>query len=369
MRVVRGSDEPGEDWSRPGDRAQLLVSLLESNQFPVFTVDRPQFDSAVLDGVESDNGIVVAVQVSRGDAPDRPYITVRSAAISDSIVEPELVEFIEREGERLVPSRVARPDGETAPSETAITLNVEGELLDGVLRVDADVWAARVTTRRLTVSGKRRMHITILGRRVPYSDVRLRVIDDIGPYVEGWQSLRRQLTRQAVESAEQTSPDPDEIGLEAHRRLILFSLSDGSLASARHGRRWRPPQSWGSDAFQLWERAVRSHKHLTGQSVDTASAAITEMLSHITSLASTASWFEDPMHREAAIEETLRFAVMGLPVPSQPAQQAWMEVWQARSASLRREPTAERMSRDIHRYETLESKWRLSWEEWIRRRA
>jgi hypothetical protein len=69
---------------------------------------------------------------------------------------------------------------------------------------------------------------------------------------------------------------------------------------------------------------------------------VTLVVKHLTILQEQAPWFTGEARlREAAIDETLRHAVQGADVPSQPAQQAWARYWARRTSPPGQEPGEE----------------------------
>ena len=67
---------------------------------------------------------------------------------------------------------------------------------------------------------------------------------------------------------------------------------------------------------------------------------MTVAVNHLGFLQENAPWFSaDPRLRAAAIDETLRHAMLGDAVPSEPAQEAWARSWSTRVT--RRRPDRE----------------------------
>jgi hypothetical protein len=70
-----------------------------------------------------------------------------------------------------------------------------------------------------------------------------------------------------------------------------------------------------------------------------ADEVVTSVINHLGHLAEQGRWFSgDGRLREAAIDETLRHAMLGDAVPSAPAQLAWSRSWSARLERTSRQP-------------------------------
>jgi hypothetical protein len=70
-----------------------------------------------------------------------------------------------------------------------------------------------------------------------------------------------------------------------------------------------------------------------------ADEIVTLVVNHLTSLQEQAAWFTaEPRLREAAIDETVRHAVLRDDVLSQPAQLAWARYWALHSSLPGQEP-------------------------------
>jgi hypothetical protein len=156
-------------------------------------------------------------------------------------------------------------------------------------------------------------------------------------------------------------------GVAALRALADFSLAANARirAAERAGREPRTPVGSGPMHAALWQRAVRERQRLAGGGARAADEAVTAVINHLGHLDERAAWFgADARLRETAIDETLRRALLGEPVPSEPAQQAWDRYRSEHLAWLRVDPqTAERMTLTRTR-EALAEDWRLAWAAW-----
>jgi len=92
---------------------------------------------------------------------------------------------------------------------------------------------------------------------------------------------------------------------------------------------------------------------------------VTAVINHVGHLDERAAWFgTDPRLREAAIDETLRRALLEESVPSEPAQDAWDRYWSEHLAWLRVDPQeAERLAHARDR-DTLADYWLRAWARW-----
>jgi hypothetical protein len=163
------------------------------------------------------------------------------------------------------------------------------------------------------------------------------------------------------------SPLPDlspAEGVAALRALADFTLV--SQAEARPGVRTRP-LGWGLMRSRLWHRAVREQQRIGAMSEQAADEVVTSVIDHLGHLAEKAPWFGAPGQlREAAIDETLRYAMLGDAVRSEPAQLAWARYWSA-SPSAGRQPDPATMRAEFESLLALEDGWLAAWEAWTRR--
>jgi hypothetical protein len=90
---------------------------------------------------------------------------------------------------------------------------------------------------------------------------------------------------------------------------------------------------------------------------------VTSAVNHLVHLDSEAAWFTaDARLREAAIDETLRYAMLDDRVPSERAQDLWARYWASRT-SFDLEP-GEHLARAAADQETFEANWNAAWEAW-----
>jgi hypothetical protein len=115
----------------------------------------------------------------------------------------------------------------------------------------------------------------------------------------------------------------------------------------------------------LWQRAVRERQRLAGAGARTADEAVTAVINHLGHLDDRAPWFgTDSRLREAAIDQTLRRALLADSVPSEPAQDAWDRYWSEHLAWLRLDPQAADRLAQARNRDTLADYWLRAWARW-----
>jgi hypothetical protein len=117
----------------------------------------------------------------------------------------------------------------------------------------------------------------------------------------------------------------------------------------------------------LWQRAAREQARISGIGERQADEIVTLVVNHLTELQEKAPWFTaEPRLREAAIDETLRHAVLGEDVPSKPAQQAWARC-SARHTSMPGQEPGEALRAYRETGIPLITAWLQAWELWAAR--
>jgi hypothetical protein len=76
----------------------------------------------------------------------------------------------------------------------------------------------------------------------------------------------------------------------------------------------------------MWQRAVRELERSGRLSREAANRTVTSIVNQLTRLAERADWFADKRLADLAVDETIRYAVLGQPVSSRDAQLAWERV-------------------------------------------
>ena len=179
--------------------------------------------------------------------------------------------------------------------------------------------------------------VTIIGRGLALESVRLALVTDLRPFFEARNALIDARIRRARQRPRPPLPelDPAE-GVAALLALAEATLAEHRAISAAHprrARRLRGDLGWGQLRSALWKRASAEHQRLRGTDRFTADDAVTVAINHVIFLEENAPWFTaDPRLRAAAIDETMRHAMLAEEVPSAAAQDAWARSWSARQA-------------------------------------
>jgi hypothetical protein len=378
--MSQSSDDEYREWVRRlRDQSRRdAESLLPRPDYPIFGLAAPTLTPAVLLH-QSTNGFPVLVALRYGfwGTATGPHVTVTSAAPNSeiraasstpgvpgsftygrSVRDPErdLIREIDAERQRVaVHAGVDQEEPAEPPRYTRETLPMG----DALVCRHGTMWAARL------IDGSPEVVVTISGHGADPDTVRLEPVTDLGPMLAarnemiGWLWERRRATPPPV-------LEPAE-GVAAWRALADFSLASNARIreAAQSGRAPRTPVGSGPMRAALWQRAVRERQRLAGGSGRAADDAVTAVINHVGHLDERAAWFgTDSRLREAALDETLRRALLGDSVPSEPAQDAWDRYWSEHLAWLRLDPqAAERLAQGRNR-ETLADYWLRAWARW-----
>jgi hypothetical protein len=366
--------EAGDAWRRlRREQSQREAeTLVPRPGHPIYGVTAPSLTPAVVTEHSSYNGEWVSITVAYGppDAPNGPYVAVTTeatdAGMRTSVRSPRIAREEGPEGdlrnavdlEQHRPATWAGASATEAPQAdppAALVMSresvgpgtTETALVETALvGRSGDVWAARLEPSDPALS----VVVTIVGRGVALESVELQTVSDLRPMIEAGAEIFNARIERARREPRPPLPElePAE-GVAAFRALAEFTLgTNAQLRASRRDRRAgggpRPAPDWGGMHSALWQRAVREQRRLRGTNAATADYAVTEAVNHLGFLAENAPWFSsDARLREAAIDETLRHAMLGDAVPSETAQEAWARHW---SAHLTRLPL-DRESRDL----------------------
>jgi hypothetical protein len=325
---------------------------------PVYGLAAPSLTPAAVTQYQLSDGEWSAIMLTYGpwgDPQAGPYVAVTTMATDAatmahagsgpmqgdgqeaelrSVVEDEYYRFrrsIARRTERSEPLAVSR---ETLPAGQALVCR--GEM----------VWAARLLPADPPTES---VVVTIVGVGavgVAPESVRLERLPDLRPMIEARfetitamiERSRGKARRPLAESDLQLEPAE---GAAALRTLAEFTLTANAERRAAFAARQRPRQDpdWGRMHNALWQRAVGEHQRLRGTDRRAADEAVTVAVNHLGFLQEKAPWFTaDPGLRAAALDETVRHAMLDDTVPSEPAQGAWARSWSTRMTSLGRRP-------------------------------
>jgi hypothetical protein len=383
MRVVHDDEYP-EFIRRLREQARRDADeLVPRPGFPVYGLAAPSLTPAVVSETTRANGEWTLITLTYGrpeDAPAGPYVTVTTLAVSPDAdkpgfetgmpagrhgtgVEGELRLAVEREQDRAgLEAGDAGHDGPAAePAVIARETLPDGEAL--VVR-QGIVWAARL------LPGEARVAVTVVGRGISPDSVRLEQVPSLRPLI---QARSEELIRRIERNRGKLRPSlpvpdlPPAEGVAALRALADHTLATHAEIRASRGMGRRPGLGPPGLHSALWQRAIRERQQLAAQDQRAAEDVVTSAVNHLVHLDSEAAWFTaDARLREAAIDETLRYAMLDDRVPSERAQYLWARYWALRTSLSRRfdlEP-GEHLARAAPDHETFEANWNAAWEAW-----
>jgi hypothetical protein len=387
MRMVP-EDEPGAGQRMIREQARRdAETLVPRPGHPIYGLSTPALTPAAVTENSAINGEWTSITVAYGpwDAPAGPYVAVtteatdgsgRSRAGSAATIEEgpaaDLRNAVDREqrrpaawaGTRATEAPPADPQDRPVFSRERLPV---GHTL--VCR-SGDVWAAQLEPLNPALS----VLVTIVGRGVALESVELQTIADLGPMIEA----RTEIVNARIERGrrEPRPPLPElepAEGVAAFRALAEFTLTSSAQRRAarrdrREGRADGGPRlapDWGGMHNALWQRAVREQQRLRGTNVATADYVVTEAVNHLGFLAENAPWFStDPRLRDAAIDQTLRHAMLGDAVPSESAQEAWARHWSAHMTRLPLDRESSDLRAEMADREALTAACLRAWAAW-----
>jgi hypothetical protein len=353
------------------ERARLdAEELVPRPDFQVLGVAVPRLRPAALAEFQQVNGEWESVTVAYGDwdAPTGPYLAVATTAVrADPVRRNEraaLLRAIDSERNRVADHAGVDDEEPAGPPRFTRSRLAFG---DALTCQHGNVWAARLLTDDPPAAGITgpRVSVTIIGRGITPDSVRLEPVRDLRSLLQA----RNEILGQLIERRRRQPPpvlEPAE-GVAAFRALADYALeSHAELKAAIRARR-TPRHRAGEGAVRsaLWQRAVREQQRIAGVDKQAADDVVTLVINHLTHLADQASWFTRARLREAAIDETLRHAVLGDDVPSRQAQQAWARYWARRVPRGMGEPGAARAG--LVASEPLHAGWLEAWTAWAER--
>ncbi len=346
------------------ERARLdAEELLPRPPFAVFGLAEPRLLPATLAEAGRVNGEWESIGLAYGDwaEPAGPWVLVTSttgwADAPDREVEADLLRAIDHEHNRIAAhAGVDEASYDVPPDYSRADLAVGDKTVSGIVGRQEHVWAARVTAGGLIV--------TLVGRGVEPGSLRLDPVADLAPYL---QARNEMLGRLAEFHRQQAAPILAQAdGVAAYRALAETTLASHArhVQALQAGREPRHLAGEGATWHALWQRAVREQVRISNIGDRQANEIVTLVINHLTELQEEVPWFTaDSRLRGAAIDETLRHAVLGDDVPSQSAQRAWARYWAQRLPSPEPEPGEElRARRQAGR--PLLAAWREAWDAW-----
>lgn len=358
--------EPGHgEWvARMRGRAwRDAEELLPRPPFRVFGLAEPPLRPMALAGAGQVDGVWETITLAYGKwtDPAGPFVAVTSAAAPadahDLGTEAELAGVIDQERDRLADHAGVDEEAPPEPPEYAHEQLLLGDLgISGLVCRHGSLWAAWLRAEEVSV--------TVTGRGVGPGSVRLDPVADLEPYLQGRDEVLGQL---AERRRQQPQPvlEPAE-GVAAYRALADAALESQArdVGALRAGRVPRHRAGEGAIARALWQRAVREQARSSGVDARQADEIVTRVVNHLIHLQEQAPWFTaEPGLREAAIDETLRHAMLGEDVASRAAQQAWARYWAHHMSLPVQEPGAALRSA-LAAGGSLISAWLQAWSAW-----
>ena len=300
--------------------------------FRTYGLAAPGLDPPALAETEQVDGVWRSVVLTHGDwsAPAGPLVRVATRAPEPGQPDRgacwDLLRALEQERDRAVEHcGVAQAEPERPPEFAAVSVWVDGELMSGLLARQADLWAARVPVAELT--------LLIVGRGIEPDLVRLAAVAGLAPYWQGRDEMIGLMAARERERPEAVLAPAD--GAEAFRALIEVTLADGVRLRQALAEN-RAPRSEGDRGLRraLWQRAVEQQALRSGSDRHDANDLVTLIVNLVGHLQEEATWFAaDPVLREDAIDETLRYHLFSEDVTSRAAQEAWRRYWLDRMRS------------------------------------
>jgi hypothetical protein len=368
VRVLGDDDIP--EWTRALlERAQRdAETLVPRPGCPIYGMASPVLRPVIVSRSSQTNGRWELITLSHGDTLAGPYVNVttevadpvqvvRSSGEAD--VEAVLRDAIESDRQ----SQSGRPSGDADAARAEVTRErlPAGDAL--VVR-HGGLWAAR-----LPADATEAVTVTTAASGVAPADVRLEALPDLQSVImERYEDLvRRVAERRRNPPPRPPLPElPPAEGIAALRALADFSLASHAEIRAAVRARSRPQHApdWGPMHAALWQRAVREQQQVGEMDARAADEAVTSVTNHLGHLAEEAWFTLDGRLREAAIDETLRHAMLRCAVPSAPAQLAWSRYWSARLAGAGQERHPAAMRAEHESRLALDTDWRAAWEAW-----
>ena len=370
MRVLGDDDIPGWAATLRAKAQRDADALVPRPGRPIYGLASPELRPVIVSRSTQTNGQWEQITLRYGNAPTGPYVTVTTEVADTALLardseEADAEAFLREAIEDDRQSQSERlPDGaDTVRAEVTRERLPTGDAL--VVR-DGASWAAR-----LAADGTEAVTVTLSGKGVPPADVHLETLPHLRSVImERYEYLVRRVTelrRNPPPRPPQPELPPAE-GIAALRALADFSLASQAeiRAAVRARSRPRHPPDWGPTHAALWQRAVREQQQIGDMDARAADEAVTSVINHLGHLAEEAWFTLDSRLREAAIDETLRHAMLGDAVLSAPAQLAWSRYWSAHQAGTGRERDPAAMRTEHESLLALDADWRAAWEAWTR---
>jgi hypothetical protein len=350
MRLLP-DDQRGE-WVRVmRARARRDAEVLTSRPGqPIYGLAAPALTPAAVTQYQLSYEQWTAVTLTYGqqDPREGPFVAVTTIAIdAATMAGPESApapgDDPEAELRSAVGGELDRGDGSigagaTEPSPPLVVTRETLPAGPALVCRSGTVWAARLLAADPADPRTNGVLVTIVGSGLAPESVRLQPIADLRPMIEAEAERIIAMFGRSRGNPRPPLPEPEVELAPAEGVAALLALAEFTLKSSADRRarlqagqrRWHDPD-WGRTRRALWQRAVREHQRLRGTAPGAADDAVTVAVNHLGFLQEKAPWFSaDPRLRAAAIDETLRHAMLGDAVPSEPAQDAWARSWSTR---------------------------------------
>jgi hypothetical protein len=325
-----GGMESDEEWIARLRRTALrdAEELVPRPSFPVYGLVEPELGLGVISSLGHGDTSAQEVTLAYGDplAQTGPHLSINTALPAQPAGDAgcSLRRTLDDEHNRIVDhAGVEDPDaGETGELSDTIT-TVDGVELVGPIYREGPLWTARFTVSDASGAD---VVVTVVARGVEPVVLRLGTVGDLRPYLD----RRAEWIARLIE-AHSRKPVPElpvVTGLNVYRTLVkeLLDFQSRHREAVRAGRLPRRRVGDGRLYGPMWQRAVRELERTEGVSREAANRTVTSMVNQLTWLSERADWFADPELADAAVEETIRYAVLGEEVSSQDAQVAWEQV-------------------------------------------
>jgi hypothetical protein len=315
-----GAMESDEEWIARLRRTALrdAEEIAPRPSFPVYGLAEPDLGLGVLTSLSDSSAEEITLAYGDPLAQGGPHLSINTALPADDETAGALRRMLDDEHNRIV-DHAGVEDPEDGEAEFADTITVvDGAELTGPIYREGPLWTARFTVDEVVV--------TVVARGVAPTHLRLATVGDLRPYLE----RRGEWIARLIE-AHRRRPVPElpaMTGLDVYRTLIeeLLGFQVRHREAAREGRLPRRRVGDGRLYGPMWQRAVRELERTGRLSREAANRTVTSVVNQLTRLADRAEWFSDKRLADLAVDETIRYAVLGQPVSSRDAQLAWERV-------------------------------------------
>lgn len=313
--------ESDEEWIARLRRTALrdAEEIAPRPSFPVFGLAEPDLGLGVLTSLSDSSAEEITLAYGDPLARSGPHLSINTALPVDDDSAGALRRMLDDEHNRIVDHAGVEDPDDGEPAELSDTLTtVDGVELTGPIYREGPLWTARFTVSDVVV--------TVVARGVAPTSLRLATVGDLRPYLE----RRSEWIARLIE-AHRRRPVPElppATGLDVYRSLIgeLLGFQSRHRLAAREGRLPRRRVGDGRLYGPMWQRAVRELERSGRLSREAANRTVTSMVNQLTRLADRADWFTDKRLADLAVDETIRYCVLGQPVSSREAQLAWERV-------------------------------------------